>query len=72
MFARGFFPGFTLPGMSVDLLGGPYLLLKDIIQLVVLGAIGMALYRWSSIRPACSATHRLKNACANRRTGRRC
>lgn len=52
MFARGFFPGFTLPGMSVDLLGGPYLLLKDIIQLVVLGAIGMALYRWLVSHPA--------------------
>ncbi len=37
MFVRGFFPGFHLPGLSVDLLGGPYLLLKDIIQVLVLG-----------------------------------
>jgi ferredoxin len=51
MFARGFFPGFHLPGMSVDLLGGPYLLLKDIIQLIVLGAIGMALVRWLVSHP---------------------
>ena len=52
MFARGFFPGFHLPGLSVDLLGGPYLLLKDVIQLVVLLAIGMALTRWLIIHPA--------------------
>lgn len=52
MFARGFFPGFTLPGLSVNLLGGPYLLLKDMIQIVVLGAIGMALYRWVVSHPA--------------------
>ena len=51
MFARGFFPGFTLPGMSVHLLGGPYLLLKDVIQIVVLGAIGLALYRWLVSHP---------------------
>jgi Fe-S oxidoreductase len=52
MFVRGFFPGFTLPGLSVHLLGGPYLLLKDVIQLIVLGAIGMALVRWLVSHPA--------------------
>jgi Fe-S oxidoreductase len=52
MFARGFVPGFHLPGLSVGLLGGPYLLLKDIIQLVVLGAVAMALARWLIIHPA--------------------
>jgi Fe-S oxidoreductase len=51
MFVRGFFPGFHLPGLSVDLLGGPYLLLKDIIQVLVLGAIGMALVRWLISHP---------------------
>ena len=51
MFVRGFFPGFHLPGLSVDLLGGPYLLLKDIIQVIVLGAIGMALVRWLISHP---------------------
>lgn len=51
MFVRGFFPGFTIPGLSVGLLGGPYLLLKDAIQLVVLGAIGMALVRWLVSHP---------------------
>lgn len=52
MFGRGFFPGFTLPLLSVHLLGGPYLLLKDIIQLVVLVAISMALFRWLVSHPA--------------------
>ncbi|HSP98392.1 MAG TPA: (Fe-S)-binding protein [Candidatus Dormibacteraeota bacterium] len=51
MFARGFFPGFHLPLLSVDLLGGPYLLLKDVIQLIVLGAISMALVRWLITHP---------------------
>jgi Fe-S oxidoreductase len=51
MFARGFIPGFTLPGLSIGLLGGPYGLLKDFIQLIVLGAIGMALYRWLVSHP---------------------
>jgi Fe-S oxidoreductase len=51
MFGRGFFPGFTLPGLSVDLLGGPYLLLKDLIQLVVLSAVTMAAVRWLVTHP---------------------
>ncbi len=52
MFARGVIDDFTLPGFSVRLLGGPYLLLKDITQAVVLGAIGVALYRWLVSHPA--------------------
>ena len=51
MFARGFVPGFHLPLLSVGMLGGPYLLLKDLIQLVVLGAVGMAIYRWMVSHP---------------------
>lgn len=52
MFARGFIDGFTLPLLSVNLLGGPYLLLKDIVQLTVLGAVSYALYRWLVTHPA--------------------
>ncbi|MBI4518390.1 MAG: (Fe-S)-binding protein [Deltaproteobacteria bacterium] len=51
MFARGFIADFYLPLMSPALLGGPYLLLKDIMQLIVLGAIATALYRWSISHP---------------------
>jgi Fe-S oxidoreductase len=51
MFVRGFVPDFHLPGLSVNLLGGPYLLLKDLIQIAVLGAIGMAAYRWVVSHP---------------------
>jgi len=46
MFARGFVDEFTLPGFSLSLLGGPYLLMKDIMQVAVLIAVGVAFYRW--------------------------
>ena len=52
MFGRGFVDRFTLPLMSVHHLGGPYLLLKDVMQLVVLVSIGVALYRWLISHPA--------------------
>jgi Fe-S oxidoreductase len=51
MFVRGFVPGFTLPGFSIDLVGGPYLLLKDVIQAIVLAAVGVALFRWLVSHP---------------------
>ena len=54
MFGRMFVPGFTLPFMSVDSiipLGGPYLLLKDIFQALVLISIGVAFARWLVTRP---------------------
>ncbi len=52
MFARGFVSGFTLPLLSVDMLGGPYLLLKDLIQIAVLISISYAFYRWLVSHPA--------------------
>ncbi|MBI1817567.1 MAG: (Fe-S)-binding protein [Deltaproteobacteria bacterium] len=52
MFARGFVADFYLPLMSPALLGGPYMLLKDLMQLVVLFWIGVALYRWAISHPA--------------------
>src|SRR6185503_2856327 len=57
MFGRMFvpgYPGFTLPFMSVDSvipLGGPYLLVKDVFQALVLISIGVAFTRWLVTRP---------------------
>ncbi len=51
MFVRGFVPDFTLPLLSVNLLGGPYLLVKDLIQVAVLVSIGYAFYRWLVSHP---------------------
>jgi hypothetical protein len=55
MFGRMYFPTFTLPFLSVDSiipLGGPYLLLKDVFQALVLISIGVAFTRWLVTRPA--------------------
>ena len=52
MFVRGFVDEFTLPGLSVHLLGGPYLFIKDVMEVVVVGAIAVALYRWLVSHPA--------------------
>ncbi len=52
MFVRGFVPDFYLPLFTPGLLGGPYLLLKDIMQVAVLAAIGVAFYRWGVTHPA--------------------
>jgi Fe-S oxidoreductase len=51
MFGRVFVPGFTLPLLSIDWLGGPYLLLKDVFEVIVLVAIGVAFTRWLVTRP---------------------
>jgi len=42
---------FHLPGMGVEQLGGPYLLLKDLIEAVVLVAVMVAFYRWLVAHP---------------------
>ena len=52
MFARGYVPDFYLPLFTPHLLGGPYLLLKDIMEVAVLCAIGVLLYRWGVSHPA--------------------
>ena len=51
MFGRGFSDDFYLPLFSPHLLGGPYLFLKDIMEVAVLGAISVALYRWGVSHP---------------------
>ena len=52
MFGRGFVTDFYVPLFSPHLLGGPYLLLKDIMEVAVLCAISVALYRWGLSHPA--------------------
>jgi len=52
MFARAFVPGFSVfavPGLHV--LEGPYVLVKDCFQAIVLGAVVVALVRWFVTQP---------------------
>jgi Fe-S oxidoreductase len=51
MFGRAFNDDFTLPGFSMGLLGGPYLLIKDIMKVAVLIAVAVAYYRWTVSHP---------------------
>ncbi len=51
MFGRGFSDNFYVPLFSAHLLGGPYLFLKDVMEVLVLGAISVALYRWGVSHP---------------------
>ncbi len=51
-FGQGWFGlDFHLPLLGADQLGGPYLLLKDLIEVVVLVCIGYALVRWAITHP---------------------
>lgn len=50
-FMRGWIPGFTFPGFSAALLGGPYGFVKDIFQLGVLIAACVFIFRWAVTRP---------------------
>jgi Fe-S oxidoreductase len=52
MFGRGFVSDFYVPLFTPGLLGGPYLLLKDLMEVAVLVAIAVALYRWGVSHPA--------------------
>src|SRR3954454_18109023 len=45
IFAQGFSPNFYLPGLHPAGLGGPYVLRKDVIELAVIVAVAIALYR---------------------------
>jgi len=51
MFTRGWFPNFTVPGLSIHGLGGPYGLLKDIFQISVMAGVLLGLYRWTISKP---------------------
>jgi len=52
MFARAFVDDFYLFPFSPGLLGGPYLLLKDFMEVMVLGSVVYAIYRWRVLHPA--------------------
>ena len=51
MFGRAFSAHFFVPGFSPGLLGGPFFLLRDLLEISVLGAVGLALYRWLVAHP---------------------
>jgi len=52
MFGRGYSDRFYLPGFSMSLLGGPYLVLRDLMEVTVLFWIAVAFVRWLVTRPA--------------------
>ncbi|MBI2964136.1 MAG: (Fe-S)-binding protein [Deltaproteobacteria bacterium] len=52
LFARAYSPGFFLPLLSPHLLGGPVLLLEDLLEAAVLVALGVAFTRWLVTRPS--------------------
>jgi Fe-S oxidoreductase len=51
LFGQGYHPHFYLPGLHPDGLGGPYLLLKDLVEAGVIVAALIALYRWLVSHP---------------------
>lgn len=52
LFGQGYDPHFYLPGLHPDGLGGPYLLIKDLVESGVVSAVLIALYRWLLSHPA--------------------
>ena len=51
LFGQGYNPHFYIPGLHPDGLGGPYLLLKDLVESSVIVAVLIALYRWLLSHP---------------------
>jgi len=51
LFGQGYHPRFYLPGLHPDGLGGPYLLMKDVVEGLVIAAVLIALYRWLLSHP---------------------
>ncbi|MFQ6019620.1 MAG: (Fe-S)-binding protein [Dehalococcoidia bacterium] len=51
LFVRGFYSDFNFPGFDTDLLGGPYLVVKDLVALAVIAAVSLALTRWLFLHP---------------------
>src|SRR5215831_14428177 len=51
MFGRAFSPHFYVPGFTPHLLGGPFLVLRDLMEVIVGAAVLLALYRWLISHP---------------------
>ncbi|HKA56623.1 MAG TPA: (Fe-S)-binding protein, partial [Candidatus Binatia bacterium] len=51
MFGRAFSPHFYVPGFTPHLLGGPFLVLRDLMEVIVSAAVLLALYRWVISHP---------------------
>lgn len=51
MFGRAYSEHFVVPGFSPSLLGGPFLALRDVMEVAVIAAILLALYRWVIAHP---------------------
>lgn len=51
MFGRAYSDHFAVPGFSPHLLGGPLLILRDVMEVAVSVAVLLALYRWVIVHP---------------------
>jgi Fe-S oxidoreductase len=51
MFGRAYSDDFSVPGFSPHLLGGPFLILRDVMEVAVGVAVLLALYRWVITHP---------------------
>jgi Fe-S oxidoreductase len=51
MFGRAYSNHFFLPGFSPELLGGPVMLLRDLMEVIVFVCVVVALYRWTFSHP---------------------
>jgi Fe-S oxidoreductase len=52
MFGRAYSEHFVVPGFSPAQLGGPFLVLRDVMEIAVLAAVLLALYRWVISHPS--------------------
>lgn len=51
MFGRGFSEHFFVPGFAPDQFGGPFFVVRDLMEVLVIGAVSVALYRWVVSHP---------------------
>ncbi len=51
MFGRAFSEHFFVPGFAPDQLGGPFFVLRDLMEVIVIGAVSVAIYRWLVSHP---------------------